>query len=36
MKKFEIPEIEILLFQVEDVVTASGDTFDDTNAGEWS
>lgn len=28
MKKFEAPEIEIEKFQVEDVVTASGDQLD--------
>lgn len=33
MKKiFEIPEIEILLLEVEDVICASGD--DDTTPGE--
>lgn len=35
MKEFVKPEIEIIKFQVEDIITASGDTFDDSNTGEW-
>ena len=37
MKKFMNPEIEIIKFQVEDVITASPeDTFDGDNSGEWT
>ena len=35
MKKYEAPQIEIEKIQVEDVIAASGDTFDDSNTGEW-
>ena len=33
MKKFETPDIEVLKFAVEDVITASGGP-DDPNAGD--
>lgn len=33
MKKFEIPEIEVLQLKVEDVITASLD--DEENGGGW-
>ena len=32
MKKYEMPEIEVVTFSVEDVITASGDNFE--NEGE--
>ena len=35
MKKFEAPEMEVKEFQAMDVITASGDTFDGDNTGEW-
>ena len=34
MKEFVKPEIEIIKFQVEDVITTSD--FDDSNTGEWT
>ena len=36
MRTFETPEIEIIKFQVEDVITTSGDTFDDGGTGIWT
>lgn len=36
MRTFETPEIEITKFHVEDVITTSGDTFDDSNTGIWT
>lgn len=35
MKKYEAPQIEIDMFQIEDVITASGDTWNSDDAGEW-
>lgn len=32
MKKFEMPEIQVVKFEVEDVITASTS---DENLGEW-
>lgn len=34
MKKFVEPEINVEMFHVEDVITASGDSFVDDNTGE--
>lgn len=36
MKEYIRPEIEITKFQVEEIITASGDTLDPDNLGEWS
>ena len=33
MKKYEIPEIEVLEIKVQDVVTTSGDEWDGDNGG---
>lgn len=35
MKQFEMPEIEVVKFQLEDVITTS-DTFVEDNTGEWT
>ena len=34
MKKFEAPELEVSIFAVEDVITASGDPFVDPDLGD--
>lgn len=37
MKEFVKPEIEIIKFQVEDIITASGeDSFNNKDTGEWT
>ena len=36
MKEFMIPEIEVIKFNVEDVITTSGDTFNPDDTGEWT
>ena len=36
MRPFEAPEIEIIKFEVEDIITTSGDSFDDSDTGIWS
>lgn len=36
MKEFVQPEIKIIKFEVEDIITASGDTFNDKETGEWT
>ena len=36
MKKFEMPEIEVVNFSVEDVITVSGETGGNKNATPWS
>ena len=33
---FEEPVIEVVVFSVEDVLTASGDTFDDQDTPGWT
>lgn len=37
MKTYEAPEVEVVKFAMEDVITESGsdDTFNDDNTGEW-
>ena len=35
MKIYEEPRIEILKFNIEDIVTTSAPEFDDDNTGEW-
>ena len=35
MKTFETPVVEVVEFQVNDVITASS-TFDDSDTGEWT
>lgn len=38
MKKYQAPQIEVVKFEVEDVITSSlfGSKFDSFNLGEWS
>ena len=36
METYETPKIEITMFQAEDVITTSGDTFDDGDTGIWT
>ena len=38
MKKYQAPQIEVVKFEVEDVITGSlfGSKFDSFNLGEWS
>lgn len=36
MKEFMRPEMEIIKFQAEDIIAASGDTFEEDNTGEWT
>ena len=36
MKLFEEPKLILLQFSTEDVLTVSGNTYDDEDLGEWN